>query len=110
LIIWLIFFLFLQTKRSFSPLFACWSQLDISATSDSVAALSEGYQLNYCWILKLLSGPRIFKLPNLCGNHLICMYTLAAYVFLPSFFGKNIPTAEFGMILAETACWDIERK
>jgi hypothetical protein len=34
------------------------------------------------------------------------MYTLAAYVFVPSVFGENIPTAEFGMIwqklLAET--------
>jgi hypothetical protein len=40
-----------------------WSQLDISATSDSVSAVSdEDYQLNYCWILKLLSGPRIFEL------------------------------------------------
>jgi hypothetical protein len=26
------------------------------------------------------------------------------------FFGDNIPTAEFGMIPAKTACWDIERK
>ncbi len=33
--------------------------------------VSEGYQLNYCWILKLLSGPRIFKLLKLCGNQLI---------------------------------------
>jgi hypothetical protein len=55
---WTIFFLFLQTKPSFSPLFT-WSQLDISATSDSVSAVSEGYQLHYCWIVKLLSGPRI---------------------------------------------------
>ncbi len=39
--------------------------------SDSVSAVSEGYQLNYCLILKLLSGPRIFKLLNLCGNQLI---------------------------------------
>ena len=37
-------------------------------------------------------------------------YTLAAYVFVPSVFGENIPTAEFEMISAETACWDIERK
>jgi hypothetical protein len=36
--------------------------------------------------------------------------SLAAYVFVPSFFGENIPTAEFGMISASTACWDIERK
>jgi hypothetical protein len=64
LIIWLIFFLFLQTKPSFSRLFA-WSQLDISATWDSVSAVSEGYQLNYCRILKLLSGLKIFKLLNL---------------------------------------------
>jgi hypothetical protein len=83
--IWLFFFLFFQTKASFSPLFA-WSQLDISAVSDSVLAVSEGYQLNYCWILKLLSGTRIFEL-------IIC-----------------IQTAEFGMISAEPACWDIERK
>jgi hypothetical protein len=46
----------LQTKPSFYPLFA-WSQLDISAILDSVTAVSEGYQLNYCLILKLLSGP-----------------------------------------------------
>ncbi len=37
-------------------------------------------------------------------------YNLAAYVFVPSDFGGNIPTVEFGMISAETACWDTERK
>jgi hypothetical protein len=31
---------------------------------------------------------------------------LAAFVFAPSVFGENIPIAEFGMILAETACWE----
>jgi hypothetical protein len=36
--------------------------------------------------------------------------TLAASVFVPSVFGENIPTAEFGMISAEAACWDMERK
>jgi hypothetical protein len=44
-----------QTKF-FCPLFA-WSQLDISAISDSVSAVSfEGHKLNYLysWILKLL--------------------------------------------------------
>jgi hypothetical protein len=35
-------------------------------------------------------------------------YTLAAYVFVPSAYGENILTAEFGMISAETAC--LERK
>ncbi len=35
-------------------------------------------------------------------------YTLAANVFVPSVLGENIPTDEFGMIPAETACWDIE--
>jgi hypothetical protein len=35
---------------------------------------------------------------------------LAAYVFVPSVFGENIQTAEFGMISAGTPCWDIERK
>ncbi len=38
------------------------------------------------------------------------VYTLAAYIFFPSVFEENIPTAEFGMIWAETACWDKERK
>jgi hypothetical protein len=60
----------LQTEPSFSPLFA-WSQPEISATSDSVSGVSEAYQLNYCWISKLLSAPRIFKLLNLCGKQLI---------------------------------------
>jgi hypothetical protein len=35
---------------------------------------------------------------------------IADYVFVPSVFQENIPTAEFGMIWAETACWQIERK
>jgi hypothetical protein len=95
-----------QTK--FSPLFA-WSQLDISATSDSVSAVSKGYQLKFCWILTLLSGPRIFKLLNLCVNQLR-KYILVANIFVPFVLGENIPTAEFGMISAETACWAIEKK
>jgi hypothetical protein len=37
-------------------------------------------------------------------------YAHAAYVFVPSVFGENMPAAEFGIISAETACWDIERK
>ncbi len=62
--------------------------------------VSEGSQLNECWILKLLSGPRIFKFLNVCGNQLISIPEQAAYVFVLSVFGENIPTAEFGMILA----------
>jgi hypothetical protein len=46
----------------------------------------------------------MFKLPNLCGNQFISI--LAAFVFVSSVFGENIPTARFGMISAETACWD----
>jgi hypothetical protein len=53
-----------------------------------------------------LQGPRIFKLLNLRGNQL----TLAVFVFAPSVFGENVLTAEFGMISAETSCWEIERK
>jgi hypothetical protein len=34
------------------------------------------------------------------------MLVVTSYVFVPSVFVKNIPTAEFGMISAETACWD----
>jgi hypothetical protein len=90
---WIIFFLFLQTKPSLSPLFA-WSQLYISATSDSVSRVSEGYQLSYCWILKLLSGPRMFKLLNLCGNQLISIPELLMFLFL-LFLGKIfVPRAQ----------------
>jgi hypothetical protein len=51
-----------------------------------------------------------YELTNFRGNHLIS--TLSAFVFVPlSFvFGENSPAAEFGMISAEIACWDIERK
>jgi hypothetical protein len=70
----------------FSPLFA-WSELDISATSDSGSAVSEVYQLNYCLILKLLSGPRIVKLLSLYDNQ-------AAYMFVLSVFGENIRNLE----------------
>jgi hypothetical protein len=49
-----------------------------------------------------------YKLPNLHGSHLI--NALAAFVFVSSVFGENIPLPEFGMISAEIACWDIERK
>jgi hypothetical protein len=46
-----------------------------------------------------------YKLPILHANP-----PLAAFVFVPSVLGENISTAEFGMISAETACWDKERK
>jgi hypothetical protein len=49
-----------------------------------------------------------YKVPNLHGSHLIS--TLPAFVFVSSVFEENITTAGFGMIPAETACWDIERK
>jgi hypothetical protein len=58
-----------QTK--FFPCVFAWSQLDLFPALDSVSAVSEDYQLNFRWILKLLSGPRIFKLLNLSGNQLI---------------------------------------
>jgi hypothetical protein len=35
---------------------------------------------------------------------------LAAFVFVPSVFGEKFTTAEFGMISAETSCWEIEGK
>ncbi len=88
MIIWLIFFLFLQTKPRFSPLFA-WSQLDISATSDYVSVVYDDYQLNYCWILKLLSGSSIFKLLNLCGN-LLSVYPSCLCIFSFCFWGKYL--------------------
>ncbi len=54
---------------------------------------------------QLVCGPIIFKL-------LICVVTNLSVLpsFVPSVFGDNIPIVEFGMISAETACWDIERK
>jgi hypothetical protein len=65
-----------------------------------------GYKLNYFWILKLLSGQNISF--YICG--LTTLSSLTAFVFVPSVFGENIPTAEFGMISADTSCWEIERK
>jgi hypothetical protein len=35
---------------------------------------------------------------------------LHAFVFVPSVFGENIPTAEFEVVSAETVYWDIKRK
>ncbi len=53
----------------------------------------------------MLSGPRIFKLLKFVWHptyqYSITVY-LAAYVFVPSVFGENIPLAEFRMIIAET--------
>jgi hypothetical protein len=46
----------------------------------------------------------------LCGNQLNSIPYVDAYVFLPSVFGENIPTAKFGITSAETSCRDIERK
>jgi hypothetical protein len=47
-------------------------------------------------ILKLLSEPRIFKLLNWCHNQLISI-PYSVNVFVPSVFGENIPTAEWGL-------------
>jgi hypothetical protein len=49
-----------------------------------------------------------YKLLNLYSNQLIS--TLAAFSFVGYVYAENIPMVEFGMISAETACWDIERK
>jgi hypothetical protein len=35
---------------------------------------------------------------------------LAAFVFVPFVYGEEFPTAEFGMTLAETSYWEVERK
>jgi hypothetical protein len=43
----------------------------------------EGYQLNFSWILKLLSGTKIFKLQNLCGNQLISSQIFNEDFYLP---------------------------
>jgi hypothetical protein len=45
-----------------------------------------------------------YKVPNLSGDHLLS--TLAAFVFVSFVFEENISAAKFGMISAETACWD----
>ncbi len=42
-----------------------------------------------------------YKLLNFCSNQLII--TQASFAFVPTVFRENIPTAEFGMISAETA-------
>jgi hypothetical protein len=55
-----------------------------------VVVLLRRLSTNYWWILKLLRSK--YKLTNLRGNHLIS--TLAAFVFVPSVLGENIPTSE----------------
>ncbi len=49
--------------------------------------VSDGSQINYCWILKLLSGPRIFKFLNVCGNQNISIPELLMSLFF-LFLGK----------------------
>ncbi len=78
--------------------------MDISAISDSVSVMSVGYQLPLFLDFKVVKWTKNFNLLNLCGNQLI---GIADYAFVASVFGENMPTAEFGMISAETACWDI---
>ncbi len=61
--------------------------------------MSEGYQVNYCWILKLLSGPRIFKLLNFFGGQLSKNISSLLMSLFLLFLGKrHIPTGEYGMI------------
>jgi hypothetical protein len=43
-----------------------------------------------------------YKLLNCVVTLLIS--TLVAFVFVPSVFRENIPTAEFGIVSAETVC------
>jgi hypothetical protein len=67
---WLIFFLFLKTKPSFSPLLPgpCWTFLLLRTQSLRYLKV---IQLNYCWDFKISKWTRTFKLLNLCGKQLI---------------------------------------
>ncbi len=61
----------------------------------------------------IYSTPEQFNLrhPSRVSNLSVNFFhSVTAYVFVPSVLGKNIPLAEFRMIVTETACWDIERK
>jgi hypothetical protein len=85
MIIWLFFFLFLQTRPSFPLCLPGPSWTFLLLRIQSLQCLWETYLLNYCWILKLLSGQNVsFKI---CMLTSILVY-LAAFVFGSSVFGK----------------------
>ncbi len=95
MIIWLIFFLFLQTKPSFSRKFA-WSQLDFSVIPVSISAVSlTGRQT---W-QNVNSKKRLQKTQNVqegkSNQKKETSIFLAAFVFVPSVFEEKFPTAEF---------------
>jgi len=85
---WLIFFLFFQTKASFCRMFA-WSQLDFSAIPVSISAVSltsrQTWQnVNSQRILQRIQNVQEEK-RHQKKRH------LAAFVFIPSEFGEKFP-------------------
>ncbi len=106
LIIWLIFFLFLQTKPGFCSLFARsqgWTFLPF--LFQSLQCLEEGYQLIYFldfkvakWAVSSLTHSlNTFRV--LYSVHMFIQYSWFKYCIILS-------TAEFLVISAETAFWE----
>ncbi len=61
---------------------------------------------NFFQISGICTSVNINAIGDIGMEHRLVQYN----VFVPSVFWKNSPTAEFGMISAETACRAIERK
>ncbi len=105
LIIWLIFFLFLQTKPSFCGMFA-WSHLDFSAIPVPISAVS--LTSRQTW-QNVNSKRRLQRIQNVQEGKRHPKKETSSCLFL-LFLRETFPTAEFWMISAETSCWEIERK
>jgi hypothetical protein len=84
LIIWLIFFLFLQTKLSFGRLVPAV----LFAIPVSIAAVSLRRVSTYLLLDFKVAKWAVSSLTHLCGNQ-------AAFVFVPSVLEKKFLTGEF---------------
>ncbi len=86
-----------------------WSQLDFSAIPVSISAVSLTIRQT-CQNVNRRKR-RLQRIQNVQEEKRHQKKeTSSCSVFVPSVSGKKFPTAEFGMILAETSCWEIERK
>jgi hypothetical protein len=87
-----------------------WSQLDFSATPVSISISAVSLTSRQTW-QNVNSKRRLQRIQNVQeGRRHQQKRHLAAFVFVPSVFGKKIPTAEFGMISAETSCLENRKK
>jgi hypothetical protein len=82
-----------------------WSQLDFSAIPVSISSTSRQTWQN------VNSKIRLHRIQNVQeGKRHQKKETSSCFCLCSFCFGEKFPTAEFGMISAETSCWEIERK